>query len=209
MARHEALYAAISSGNKSAVETILPQELAAGRSPSELLTETMIPAMRDVGERFSRKEIFIPQMMIAARAMEAGLRILEPLLAKSGHEPRATICIGTVKGDLHDIGKNLVAMMLKGAGFRVIDLGTNVDVVKFEKAVQEGARAVLMSALLTTTMPYMKTVADHFRGSPDVKIIIGGAPITQEYADEIGAHGYGEDAGAAVHVVERCLGLGS
>lgn len=207
MARHEALYAAIAGGNKGAVETILQQELAAGRNPTELLTETMIPAMRDVGERYSRKELFIPQMMIAARAMEAGLRILEPLLAKSGHEPRATICIGTVKGDLHDIGKNLVAMMLKGAGFRVIDLGTNVDVTKFEKAVQDGAKAVLMSALLTTTMPYMKTVTDHFRGVGDVKIIIGGAPITQEYADEIGAHGYGEDAGAAVRVVERCLGL--
>ncbi|MCX7819340.1 MAG: corrinoid protein [Kiritimatiellae bacterium] len=207
MARLEELYTAICSGNRPAVQTILQRELAAGRSPSELLTETMIPAMRDVGERYSRRELFIPQMMIAARAMEAGLQILEPLLVKTGHEPRATICIGTVKGDLHDIGKNLVAMMLKGAGFRVIDLGTNVDVLKFEKAVNDGARAVLMSALLTTTMPYMKTVADHFRGSPGVKIIIGGAPITQEYADEIGAHGYGEDAGAAVRVVERCLGL--
>lgn len=207
MARHEALYTAITSGNRGAVETILHQELAVGRSPTELLNETMIPAMRDVGERYSHRELFIPQMMIAARAMDVGLKILEPLLAGTGHEPKATICIGTVKGDLHDIGKNLVAMMLRGAGFRVIDLGTNVDVTKFSKAVTDGAQAVLMSALLTTTMPYMKTVADYFRGTPDVKIVIGGAPITQEYADEIGAHGYGEDAGAAVRVVEQCLGL--
>ena len=208
MARNEALFSAVGKGNKAEVVAILERELAAGADPTALLTESMIPAMRDVGDRYSRGEIFIPQMMVAARAMDAGLKLLEPLLARAGHEPKATVCIGTVKGDLHDIGKNLVAMMLKGAGFRVLDLGTDVDVGKFSKAVQDGAQAVLMSALLTTTMPYMKTVADHFQNRrPDVRIIVGGAPITQSYADEIGAHGYGEDAGAAVTVVEKCLGL--
>lgn len=207
MARHEGLYQAVGSGQKATVQNILQAELAGGANPVELLMESMIPAMREVGEKYSRHEVYIPQMMVAARAMQAGLAILEPLLARAGHEPRATVCIGTVKGDLHDIGKNLVAMMLKGAGFKVIDLGTNVEVGKFEKAVQDGAAAVLMSALLTTTMPYMKTVADHFRSRSDVRIIIGGAPITQAYADEIGADGYGEDAGTAVKVVETCLGL--
>jgi 5-methyltetrahydrofolate--homocysteine methyltransferase len=207
MARNEALFNAIRMGKRPEVQQLVRAALDAGASPIELLNETMVPAMREVGEAFSRHQIFIPQMLVAARAMQAGLDILEPLLVRAGHQPRAKVCIGTVKGDLHDIGKNLVAMMLKGAGFEVMDLGTDVDVTKFARAVELGAQAVLMSALLTTTMPYMRVVTDYFRNRGDVKIIVGGAPITQEYADEIGAHGYGEDAGQAVHVVERCLGL--
>jgi len=144
-------------------------------------------------------------MLIAARAMQSGLDLLAPQLASSGHKSVAKICIGTVKGDLHDIGKNLVAMMLKGAGYEVIDLGVDCDVARFQQAVDEGATAVLCSALLTTTMPYMKSVVEHFRGRSDVKVVIGGAPVTQKYADEIGADGYGPDANQAVRVLDACV----
>ena len=208
MARHEGLFNAVMSGHRKEVETIVQAELARGGDPVSLLTESMIPAMRELGDRFTRNEVYVPQMLIGARAMQTGLNILEPLVAARGHKPLGKICIGTVRGDQHDIGKNLVAMMLKGAGFEVADLGVNVDVAKFEKAVSDGAQAVLLSALLTTTMPYMKTVVDHFaQKAPAVRVIIGGAPVTQQYADEIRAHGYAEDAGTAVKVVERCLGI--
>ena len=137
--------------------------------------------------------------------MQAGLDLIEPLLADTGHKPRARVAIGTVKGDLHDIGKNLVAMMLKGAGFEVDDVGVDCSVEKYEEAVERGSNILCLSALLTTTMPYMKTVADHFKGRDDVKIIIGGAPVTEEYANEIGAAGYGTDANDAVNAVEKVL----
>ena len=206
MAKIDALFAAVSKGQRKVVEEVVHAELAKGTDPVSLLTESMIPAMREMGDRFARNEVYVPEMLIAARAMQAGLNILEPLIANRGHKPLGRICIGTVKGDLHDIGKNLVAMMLKGAGFAVIDLGVDCDVTKFEKAVNEGAQAVLLSALLTTTMPYMKAVVQHFSGKP-VKVIVGGAPVTQQYADEIGAAGYADNAGEAVRIVEKCLGL--
>lgn len=207
MARNQALYDAVSKGRRKDVEQIVNAELAKGVNPVELLTDSMIPAMRDLGDRFSRNEVYVPEMLIAARAMQTGLNILEPLIAKQGHKPLGRLCIGTVKGDLHDIGKNLVAMMLKGAGFEVQDLGVDCDVEKFAKAVELGAQAVLLSALLTTTMPYMREVVNRFKDKPHVKIIIGGAPVTQQYADEIGAHGYADNAGDAVKVVERVLGI--
>jgi 5-methyltetrahydrofolate--homocysteine methyltransferase len=163
--------------------------------------------MREIGERFSRNEVYVPEMLIAARAMGAGLKIIEPILAKAGHKPLAKVCVGTVKGDLHDIGKNLVAMMLKGAGYEVEDLGVDCDAAKFQAAVDRGAQAVLCSALLTTTMPYMKTVAEALKGK-NVKVVVGGAPVTQQYANDIGAHGYGEDANAAVKVVDALLAVG-
>ena len=209
MAKNELLFAAVSKGQRKQVEEIVNGELAKGVNPVELLTDSMIPAMRELGDRFSRNEVYVPEMLIAARAMQTGLNILEPLIARRGHQPLGRICIGTIKGDLHDIGKNLVAMMLKGAGFAVTDLGVDVDADKFAKAVNEGAQAVLLSALLTTTMPYMKTVVQRFADQPDIKIIIGGAPVTQQYADEIGAHGYADNAGEAVRIVEKCLGIGA
>lgn len=207
MARNQALYDAVCKGKRKEVEQIVNAELAKGVNPVELLTDSMIPAMRDLGDRFARNEVYVPEMLIAARAMQTGLNILEPLIAKQGHKPLGRLCIGTVKGDLHDIGKNLVAMMLKGAGFEVQDLGVDCDVEKFAKAVDMGAQAVLLSALLTTTMPYMREVVNRFKDKPQVKIIIGGAPVTQQYADEIGAHGYADNAGDAVKVVERVLGI--
>ncbi len=207
MAKNQALYDAVSKGKRKDVEQIVNAELAKGANPVEMLMESMIPAMRDLGDRFSRNEVYVPEMLIAARAMQTGLNILEPLIAQRGHKPLGRVCIGTVKGDLHDIGKNLVAMMLKGAGFEVNDLGVDCDTEKFAKAVELGAQAVLLSALLTTTMPYMREVVNRMKDKPHVKIIIGGAPVTQQYADEIGAHGYADNAGEAVKVVERCLGL--
>ena len=207
MARNQQLFEAICKGNRKLVQEIVQQAVSAGEDVVGLLNDTMIPAMRDIGEKFSRNEVYVPEMLIAARAMQAGLAIIEPLLVQRGHKPIGKVAVGTVKGDLHDIGKNLVAMMLKGAGYEVKDLGVDCDVNKFDQAVKDGAQAVLCSALLTTTMPYMKTVVDHFSGRQDVRVIIGGAPVTQEYANEIGAHGYGADANQAVRVVEKCLGL--
>jgi 5-methyltetrahydrofolate--homocysteine methyltransferase len=207
MARIEALYQAVTKGKRKDVEQIVGDELKKGGDPVAMLMESMVPAMRDLGDRFSRNEVYVPEMLIAARAMQSGLNILDPLIAQRGHQPLGKVCIGTVKGDLHDIGKNLVAMMLKGAGFAVIDLGVDCDTAKFAKAVEEGAQAVCLSALLTTTMPYMKDVVAHFKARPDVKVVIGGAPVTQQYADEIGAHGYADNAGEAVKIIEKVLGL--
>jgi len=206
MAKHQELFDAICKGNRKLVEQIVNQQVAAGTPVVELLNDSMIPAMRSMGDKFSRNEVYVPEMLIAARAMQAGLKIIEPILAKAGHKPLARVCIGTVKGDLHDIGKNLVAMMLKGAGYEVDDLGVDCDVAKFEAGVSRGAKAVMCSALLTTTMPYMKTLTEAMKGK-GVKVIIGGAPVTQQYASEIGADGYGADANEAVKIMDAQLGV--
>jgi len=205
MAPIQQLFDAICGGDRNSVESIIQSSLEEGVNPSELLNDSMIPAMREMGNRFSRHEAYVPDMLIAARAMQTGLDIVEPLLTQKGHKPLGKICIGTVKGDLHDIGKNLVAIMLKGAGFEVMDLGVNCDVEKFDAAVAAGADAVLCSALLTTTMPYMKTVVDHFRDNAAVKVLVGGAPVTRDYAEEISADGFGRDANEAVTAVEQAL----
>lgn len=207
MARNQALFEAITKGDRKSVQELVNKALEEKVSAGELLNQSMIPAMRDIGDRFSRNEVYVPEMLIAARAMQAGLKIIETLLGAEGHEPIGKVCIGTVKGDLHDIGKNLVCMMLKGAGFEVDDLGVDCDIAKFEAAVARGSKLICLSALLTTTMPYMKGVVEHFKANPNVKVIIGGAPVTQEFADEIGAHGYGADANQAVKVTEVCLGI--
>lgn len=204
MAKHEGLFNAILRGQQNEVKEILEQELAQDSDVTVLLMESMIPAMRDMGDRFSRNEAFVPEMLIAARAMQTGLDLIEPKLAAAGHKAIAKIGIGTVKGDLHDIGKNLVAMMAKGAGFEVIDLGVDCDVAKFKEAVDQGASVVMLSALLTTTMPYMKEVVEALKDQ-SVKVMVGGAPVTQEYADTIGAHGYAEDANMAVRTLEKLV----
>jgi methanogenic corrinoid protein MtbC1 len=206
MALNQQLFDSICGGDRTLVEKEVETSLADGITPSDLLNDSMIPAMREMGSRFSRNDAYVPDMLIAARAMQTGLNIIEPLLVQSGYEPAGKVGIGTVKGDLHDIGKNLVAIMLKGAGYEVIDMGVNCDLAKFDEAVAKGAQAVLCSALLTTTMPYMKTVVDHFRENPNVKVLIGGAPVTENYANEIGADGFGKDANEAVAAVEKALG---
>lgn len=207
MSQNDILFNAICKGDRNTVIKIVQAAIEAGEDIGLLLNSTMIPAMGEVGERFSRNEIFVPEMLVAARAMQGGLNIIEPHLAGTGHEPVARVCIGSVKGDLHDIGKNLVAMMLKGAGFAVDDLGVDVDVEEFEKAVHRGASVLCLSALLTTTRDEMRTVIDHFKGREGVKIVIGGAVITQDFADEIGADAFGMDASDAVRAVKSCLGI--
>lgn len=206
MARNEALYEAVLKGKRKDVAVLVQQDIDTGVAVEEILMDSMVPAMAEIGDRFSRNEAYVPEMLIAARAMQAGLDLLDPLLAAAGHEPIGKVAIGTVKGDLHDIGKNLVAMMLKGAGFEVIDLGVDCDVDKYKEAVADGAQCVLLSALLTTTMPYMKEVVSGLEGC-GAKILIGGAPVTQAYADEIGADGYSNDANTAVHAAKTALGI--
>ncbi|MBF0244482.1 MAG: cobalamin-dependent protein [Planctomycetes bacterium] len=207
MAKNQSLFDAICKGKRDAVGTILKDAIDKGEDVEAILMESMIPAMRDIGDRFSRNEVYVPEMLIAARAMKTGLDLIEPILTKTGHQPVGRVAIGTVKGDLHDIGKNLVSIMLKGAGFEVDDLGVDCDAAKFAASVEKGTTVCCLSALLTTTMPYMKEIVDHFKGNGKVKVVIGGAPVTQAYANEIGAHGYADNASDAVKAVERVLGI--
>lgn len=196
-----ALRTAIIKGKRNDVTAIVQAAIEEKEDINRLLDEGMIPAMREIGDKFSRNEAYVPELLIAARAMQTGLALIEPLIVASGRKSIGKIAIGTVKGDLHDIGKNLVAIMLKGAGYDVIDLGVNCDTAKYDSAVKQGAEIVACSSLLTTTMPYMREVVEHFKGT-NVKVIIGGAPVTQAFADEIGADGYSEDANGAVKLVD-------
>lgn len=191
---------AVIAGKRKEVPELVQQCLAAGESAASIVENRLVPGMMTVGERFKRNEIFVPEMLIAARAMKEALKILEPMLVAAGVKPEFNAVIGTVEGDLHDIGKNLVAMMWKGANINVIDLGVNVPPAKFVEAVkQHQPKLIGLSALLTTTMPAMRETVKQVRalGLP-VKIVIGGAPITPEFAKEIEADGYAPDAGTAV-----------
>ena len=190
-------------------DPLTQRALNEGAKPGDLVDQALVPAMAAVGEKFKNNEIFVPEMLIAARAMKEAMNVLEPQLLAAGITPKYTALIGTVQGDLHDIGKNLVAVMWKGANFRVIDLGTNVAPAKFVAAIQEHRpQLVGLSALLTTTMPAIgETVRTiHGSGCPSVRIIVGGAPVTQQFADEIGADGYAEDAGSAVDKAKELIG---
>ena len=164
--------------------------------------------MSVIGERFKKNEVYVPEVLIAARAMKAGMDLLQPLLAEAGVEPVGKVVLGTVKGDLHDIGKNLVRMMLQGGGFEVIDCGIDVSAEKFIESIKEsGAKVVALSALLTTTMPQMAEVVKSLKEAGiDAKTMIGGAPVTQAYADEIGADGYAPDAASAVDTAKKLVG---
>ncbi len=198
---------AIKRGDRDKSVT-LTQEAIDAKVPAQEILDVMVGAMDIVGQRFQKNEIFVPEMLIAARAMKEAMALLEPILVEAGITPVAKAVIGTVEGDLHDIGKNLVAMMWKGANFDVIDLGTNVSPQKFVDAIQTNqAQLVGLSALLTTTMPAIKSTVEAIRGAGfDVtKVVIGGAPVTQEYADEIGADGYAPDAASAVDVARNLI----
>jgi len=196
------LHDAILTGDAKAAAIITQEALAEGANPADLVANYMIPAMDEVGSLFEAEEYFVPELLLAGRAMKAALEYLRPLLAASGAKPSGKVVIGTVKGDLHDIGKNLVAAMLEGAGFEVTDLGTDVSPEKFVEAVNsKGANIVCLSALLTVTMPAMKTTLEALRAAgvrDRVKVMIGGAPVTDQYAREIGADSYTENASAAV-----------
>jgi 5-methyltetrahydrofolate--homocysteine methyltransferase len=198
---------AIIAGKRKEVPDLVQQCLTAGESAKDIVENRLVPGMAIVGEKFKRNEIFVPEMLIAARAMKEALRVLEPQLAAAGVKPEHTAVIGTVEGDLHDIGKNLVAMMWKGANMEVIDLGVNVPAAKFVEAVQQHKpKLVGLSALLTTTMPAMRETVKAIRGTGSTaKVVVGGAPITQEFAREIGADGYSPDAGSAVDTAMELL----
>ena len=201
---------AIINGDAKTVRALTEQALKDGVDPVVLVQDHMAPAMGEVGRRFECNEYFVPELLLAARAMKGALELIRPLLAAQGAQPVGRVAIGTVKGDLHDIGKNLVGAMLEGGGFEVIDLGVNVTPEQFVKTVQEkNANIVALSALLTTTMPSMKTTIDALKAAgvrDQVKVLIGGAPITQKYADEIGADGYSDNAAEAVKLARRCIG---
>lgn len=202
---------AVLHGDWKLAKSITEQALADHVEPLTLLNDHLVPAMNEVGKRFECNQFFVPELLLAARAMKASLELLRPLLAARGTEPVGRAVVGTVKGDLHDVGKNLVASLLEGGGFDVIDLGVNVPPEKFIAAVREkNAQIVGLSALLTTTMPSMRLTIEAFKAAglrDQVKILIGGAPVTQRFADEIGADGYGENAPSAVNLARKCLGL--
>jgi 5-methyltetrahydrofolate--homocysteine methyltransferase len=203
------LYDSVVNGDAKATQAITQQALADGVDPLKLVNDYMVPAMDEVGRRFEANEYFVPELLISARAMKAALELIRPILTARGDKPVGRVAIGTVKGDLHDIGKNLVGSLLEGGGFEVIDLGVNVTPEKFIETVNtKQANIIAMSALLTTTMPSMKTTIDALKqaGVRDkVKILIGGAPITQKYADEIGADGYSENAVGAVALAKKAV----
>ena len=204
MADLKALSDAIIKGDQKTAVEITQAAIDAGTAPGTILEDGLIMGMNIIGTRFKANEVYIPEVLIAARAMKMAMEILEPKLIEAGVEPLAKAIVGTVQGDLHDIGKNLVVMMLKGAGFNVIDAGIDVSSESFvEKAKESGAKIVGLSALLTTTMPAMeKTVAEIKKAGLSAKIMIGGAPVTQAYADKIGADGYAADAASAVDVAK-------
>jgi 5-methyltetrahydrofolate--homocysteine methyltransferase len=202
------LTAVVVAGKRADAVRLTQELINAGTPPQVIVEQGLVPGMAIVGERFKRNEIFVPEMLVAARAMKESLKLVEPLLVQAGIKPKYTAVIGTVMGDLHDIGKNLVAMMWKGANFQVIDLGTNVPAEKYIAAARDsGAQIVGLSALLTTTMPAMKDTVAALRaaGLPGIKILIGGAPITSEFAREIGADGFAPDAGTAVDVAKSLV----
>ncbi len=196
----------VGKGNRNETKRLVQEAIDANQSPREVL-DAMVSAMDEIGGRFQRNEVFVPEMLVAARAMKEGMALLEPLLVKAGIKPAFTAVVGTVQGDLHDIGKNLVAMMWKGANFGVVDLGTNVPADKFIAAAKEsGAKVIGLSALLTTTMPAMRETVKQIRAQlSGVKVVIGGAPITQQFADEIGADGFAPDAAGAVELVRKLV----
>jgi 5-methyltetrahydrofolate--homocysteine methyltransferase len=204
------LHDAVLNGDAKAAKAITEQALAAGHEPLTLVQQYMMPAMDEVGRRFECNEYFVPELLLAARAMKAALELLRPLMAAKGNEPVGRVAIGTVKGDLHDIGKNLVGAMLEGGGYEVIDLGVNVTPEQFIAAIRDKkANIVAMSALLTTTMPSMKTTIDALKQAgvrEQVKVIVGGAPITEKFAQEIGADGFSESAAGAVAAAKKVAG---
>jgi len=211
MSIFEEMSSFLQQGRAPKVKELVAQALENGEAPEKILNEGLLSGMSVVGEKFKNNEVYVPEVLIAARAMKAGMAIIKPLLLEADIPPMGTVAIGTVKGDLHDIGKNLVGMMLEGSGFNVIDLGVDVGPEQYVDAVKnQGAQIIGMSALLTTTMTSMKEIIGAIKAAglrDQVKIMIGGAPITQEYADEIGADGYSVDAASAADLAKRLIAM--
>ena len=199
----------LKAGNAPKVKELVQAAIDEGVEPAEVLNEALVVGMGEIGVLFKNNEVYVPEVLIAARAMKAGMTVLKPLLAEKDVKPIGKVVVGTVKGDLHDIGKNLVAMMLEGAGFQVIDLGIDVTPEKFLEATRDNqADCIAMSALLTTTMPGMKDTIEAFQAAgfrDQVKIMIGGAPVTQSFATEIGADGYAPDAASAADLAKELI----
>ncbi len=210
MGHKEEIYQGVLNGDRDLVTEHVTAALDEGMPASEILYEALIPAMTEVGRLFEINEYYVPEMLIAARAMKAGLAIIRPKLVEEDVEPIGKIALGTVKGDLHDIGKNLVGIMMEGAGFEIVDLGVDVAPQQFVEAIQEKKVDLIgLSALLTTTMPSMRDTIDAISEAgvrDQVKILIGGAPVTQKYADEIGADGYSRDAAGAATLAKKLIG---
>lgn len=205
----EQLSQAVANGKSKDAKALTQRAIDEGTKPGDVVDHALVPAMASVGEKFKQNLIFVPEMLVAARAMKEAMTLLEPRLVAAGITPKYTAVLGTVQGDLHDIGKNLVGVMWKGANFRVIDLGTNVPPAKFVAAIVEHKPQIVgLSALLTTTMTAMVETVHAIRasGCPPVKIMVGGAPISQRFAHEVGADGYAEDAGAAVDRARELVG---
>ena len=200
----------VETGDSARVKELTRKALSQGQLPEKILDDALVPGMSAVGEKFKRNEVFIPEVLIASRAMNVGLDILRPLFSPDRAYLRGRIILATVKGDLHDIGKKIVGMMLEGGGYDVVDLGVDVSAAKILRAVKTARPAVLgLSALLTTTMSYMREVleaVEHAGLRKRVRIVIGGAPVTRSYADEIGADGYAPDAASALEMVKKILG---
>ena len=207
MADFKGIAEALIAGDAGKVKDLVNSAVDEGVGPQKVLDEGLISGMEVVGARFKNCEIYVPEVLVSARAMSAGMDIIEPLLAKAGIKARGVFVVGTVKGDLHDIGKNLVAMMLKGAGWKVVDLGVDIDAEKFvQSAIDADADVIGLSALLTTTMVNMKSVIELAKNKDcKAKVVVGGAPLTQSYADEIGADGYAPDAASASEIVNNLL----
>ncbi|MGC9359339.1 MAG: corrinoid protein [Anaerolineae bacterium] len=210
MGHKEEIYQGVLEGDRDLVTEHVTAALEEGMTASDILYEGLIPAMTEVGRLFEINEYYVPEMLIAARAMKAGLAILRPKLVEEDVEPIGRIALGTVKGDLHDIGKNLVGIMMEGAGFEVIDLGVDVSPQQFVDVVKnQDVHLIGLSALLTTTMPSMRDTVDALTEAgirDQVKVLIGGAPVTQKYADEIGADGYSRDAAGAATLAKKIVG---
>lgn len=204
------LHDAVLSGNAKAARTLAEEAIAGGMPPLDVVQKVLSPAMNEIGTRFEANECFIPELLLAARAMKGAMEIIQPLLAGSDAEPVGRVVIATVSGDLHDIGKNLVSSLLEGAGFEVVDLGVDVGPEQIVKAVKESAAEIVaLSALLTTTMPAMKSTVSALEEAgvrDQVKVLVGGAPITQRFADEIGADGYSNNAAGAATLAKQVVG---
>jgi len=209
MTELQKLYDAILRGDAKTAVAVTHEALAENADPMELISRYMIPAMDEVGRLFQCEEYFVPELLLAARAMKGSLDLLRPLLTASGRKPSGRVVIGTVKGDLHDIGKNIVASMLEGGGFEVIDLGADVAPEKFVEAIQRSdANLVCLSALLTVTMPSMRTTIEALKQAgvrERVKVLVGGAPVTQQFAHQIGADGYSDNAPGAVALARQMI----
>jgi corrinoid protein of di/trimethylamine methyltransferase len=211
MAQSKELYDAIVNGDAKRAHAATAVAIEAGVEPMTLISESMIPAMDEVGRLFEEEEYFVPELLLAGRAMKAAMELLRPLMTASGEKLAVRVIIGTVKGDLHDIGKNIVASMLEGSGFEVIDLGADVPAEKFVAAVEERQpQFVCLSALLTVTMPAMRSTIEALKDAglrTKVKVLVGGAPVTMQYATEIGADGYSENASGAVGLIRSLLAV--